>query len=547
MLDTIRSAGAILAIATLLSSHDVLHAAPAPKIPVIQWDAEKLVAEAELAERNLKWERALDLYLRAYTSGAKAEPIRERIRFCLRHVNQTQRHREPAFQQFVLSLSASDALNLYAEALEKLHTHYVDRNRATVDKLFAQSLHELDRALGDPHFRQTHLGSTSETKIARFRELIREGWTQKLPMNPREARIVARDVVFTAQTQLGIKTPSALVLELLCGACAGLDDFTSYHAPQDAADLSSPIMQLAAYGIFVRLEATGIFIDGIAPLSWAAMHSSLAKNQRIISINRKELTQGTLRTLAAALRASSATAHELIATDTEEKTETKARLPLPMPSVFGAEFINSKEGIAKLRIAFFHNSTPREFDTAVALLKEQGMRALILDLRGNPGGSFLGSVELAKRLLPGGVIATTTGQVAEFSNGLFISETGMLALDLPVAILIDTRTMSAAEVFVSAMKDQGRATLIGTTTFGKGMIQCPIRLKSLDGDDSRANKSGTLFVTAGAAIRGRGMPIEGSGITPDIEETDAIRQIDIAIAKLAELLGSPMIPMNAMR
>jgi len=544
MFDTIRSARVILAIAAMLSSHDVLQAAPTPKVTVIQWDAEKLIAEAELAERNLKWEQALDLYLRAYTTGAKTEPIRERIRFCLRHVNQTQRHREPAFQQFVLSLSASDALNLYSEALEKLHTHYVDRNRATVDKLFAQSLHELDRALGDPHFRQTQLGNASETKIARFREMIREGWTQKLPMNPREARVVARDVVFTAQTQLSMKNPSALVLELLCGACAGLDDFTSYHAPQDAADLASPIMQLAAYGIYVRIEATGIFVDGIAPLSWAATHSSLAKNQRILSINSKELESGTQRTLVAALRASSATAHEIVAADADEKTETKTRLPLPIPSVFGAEFVNSKEGIAKLRIAFFQNSTPREFDTAVALLKEQGMRALILDLRGNPGGSFMASVDLAKRLLPGGIIATTTGQVAEFSNGLFLSETGMMALDLPVAILVDTRTMSAAEVFASAMKDQGRAMLIGTTTFGKGMIQCPIRLKSLDGDDPRANKSGTLFLTAGSAIRGRGIPIEGSGITPDIEETDAIRQIDIAIVKLAELLGAPM---NVMR
>src|SRR5688572_15718688 len=106
---------AIIALATLglawpVRSADGPAEAPAPRVAAP--DFSQLRTEAERAERQGQWEKALDLYLRASVTARPTGDLRDRIRLCLRNVNRLQRHRDPAFQQFVLSLSVAEALNL---------------------------------------------------------------------------------------------------------------------------------------------------------------------------------------------------------------------------------------------------------------------------------------------------------------------------------------------------------------------------------------------------------------------------------------------------
>ncbi len=526
-----------LALAQLLVA-EVSIGAEAPKLLAPSLDSGKFQTDAETAERAGKWDAALDLYLKLYLGGKPTPELRDRIRTCLRNVTQIQRHRDPAFQQFILTLPVADALTLYTEALIKIQTLYVDRERATFEKLMAGSLDELEHALGDSAFRSQYLPEASEKKLAKFRQSLREGWGAKLPGNASEVRRVARDVIQSAQSTLGMKNPSAIVLELLCGACSGLDEYTAYVVPSGPqAELAAPILELATYGLLIAFDAKGIFVETVVPNSWAALHSPFHKGDRLAKVNDQSMNGATPARLRDAMKAaSSALGHdlELAATDSEDAGQ-KFRLPTPLPTVYGASL--HKGNIGYLRLAGFQNQTARELDDAIESLKARGMKALILDLRGNPGGSLSACIATAQRFLPNGIIVTTLGQSAEFSNRIFSSDAGMSAYTMPVVLLVDTKTMSSAEIFVAGLKDHSRAILVGLPTFGKGFVQSPIRLESLNTSEAQG-KSGFLVLSVASALSPRGQPLNGVGVTPHITEVDPERQLTIAIAKAIDLINT---------
>ena len=527
--------GRLIARVAVFALGGAVRAETAPPPRVVLPDAAKLRIEAEAAEKAAKWDLALELYLRAYVAGRPTADLRERIRVCLRNVNQIRRHRDPAFQQFVLSLSPSDALNLYAEVVGKLKDLHLDRDRATPARLFALGLDELHRALADDAFRERHLDTPAAARVQKFQRELRATWLQRKPTNPREARGAARELVQDAQTQLGVRMPSALVFELICGACTGLDEYTVYIAPSGPhAELAAAISEFAEYGLLVRFDGSDLVIDGVVAGSWAAFHSALRKGDRIERVNGRTLEAGNPVALAQALRAAGPMGHELELLDLD--STIVVRLPVPMPTVYGhaTDIVNPKDGIGYVRISSFRETTPRELDEAIFSLKARGVRAVIIDLRNNAGGLFTAAIHVAQRFLPNGIIVTTQGTAPEFAGRVFSSDSGMMADDIPIVLLIDTKTMSAAEAVAAAWKDHNRATLVGLPTFGKGVIQAPIRLTSVDDADG-AVRSGVLVLTVASMFAPRGGPINGTGVTPHIPELDAAKQLDVAIAKALEL------------
>lgn len=495
-------------------------------------ESTRLRTQAEADEKAGRWEKALDGYLHIYLSGSPTAELRDRICHCLRQTARYRRHRDPSFQQFVLSLPAADALNVYADAVAKIGTLYVDKDRAAPAKLFASGLDELDRAFDDPAFRWRHTGG-SEEKITAFRLALRAAWKARTPADAKDARQVARELVAAAHDEAGVRNPAAVVLELLCGACAGLDEYTAFVPPNaEHTNLAAPTAEFAAYGILVRVEFGELVIDGVVPNSWAALNTTLQKGQRIAQLNGRPLYPATPAVLAEALRIDVAE-HEIeVAADSGTIAGELHRLPIPAPTVYGPENV-LKGGVGVLRVSAFRETTVRELEDRVLDLRARGMRALVLDLRGNPGGLFPAAVDVAERFLPAGVVVSTQGQAAEFADRSFASDAGPAAWDFPVVLLIDTRTMSAAEVVAVALKDHNRATLVGLPTFGKGFVQTPVRLNTSDGGDGR---SGTLILTVASVAGPRGTPLAG-GVTPHVIEPEPAKQLDLAMQKAAELIA----------
>lgn len=161
------------------------------------------------------------------------------------------------------------------------------------------------------------------------------------------------------------------------------------------------------------------------------------------------------------------------------------------------------DGMAYIQILEFDDVTVDQFAEALAVAKGSDMKGLILDLRGNPGGKMTSVTEIARMLLPEGLIVYT-----EDKNGNRKEYTcdGTRKLQVPMAVLVDMNSASASEVLAGAIKDHKMGTLVGTTTFGKGIVQDVIPFK-----DGSAVK-----LTTSSYFTPNGHNIHGIGIEPDV-------------------------------
>ena len=205
--------------------------------------------------------------------------------------------------------------------------------------------------------------------------------------------------------------------------------------------------------------------------------------------------------------------------------------------------------VAYIRITHFQPSTPQEIDNALKNLAEMGnTRALILDLRGNSGGFFPAAVKTAERFLPGGVIVTAQGQHDD-SNKVYTSTAGNAASDLPMVVLVDGETASAAEVLAIALRDNQRARLIGMATFGKGTVQKVLTFttaEEIDPETGKPRPRGAVRITLARLIGPNGNPITGVGVAPDQLVPDRERQFDAALDQAKELARRYMTRMGMM-
>jgi carboxyl-terminal processing protease len=159
--------------------------------------------------------------------------------------------------------------------------------------------------------------------------------------------------------------------------------------------------------------------------------------------------------------------------------------------------------IGYIKLVMFDSEIAGYFKKDLDNMLSKGIKGLIIDLRDNPGGSYEQVVEIADRLLPEGTIVYTEDRAGKRQTKL----SNKAALGLPIVILTNGNSASASEILAGAVKDNGRGTLVGTKTFGKGLVQ---ELKLL-------NDGSGIKVTISRYFTPSGVCIQGIGIKPDIE------------------------------
>ena len=169
--------------------------------------------------------------------------------------------------------------------------------------------------------------------------------------------------------------------------------------------------------------------------------------------------------------------------------------------------MEEKDGkkIGYIAVSEFDEVTASQFKSALKELEKEGMQGLVIDLRDNPGGLLDVTCEMLDRMIKKGILVYTVDK-----NGKRVDEeaTDNLSFDKPVAILVNGNSASASEVFSGAMKDYKAATLVGTNTFGKGIVQSIVPF-----EDGTAMK-----VTVSKYYTPNGVNIHGTGIKPDVVE-----------------------------
>lgn len=187
-----------------------------------------------------------------------------------------------------------------------------------------------------------------------------------------------------------------------------------------------------------------------------------------------------------------------------------------------------EDDIGYVRIGQFSDNTPNDFSAALKELEGKGMKKLVLDLRMDPGGSLQACVEIAKHLVPKGLIVYTvdkSGKKQEFFSDLEKPK-------YKLAVLVDKGSASASEILAGAIQDTKAGTLIGTKTYGKGSVQAIIPL----------DKTSAFKVTIAKYFTPSGRSIDGIGIDPDIVielDDKNIKTVDNQIEKAKETLKDP--------
>ena len=163
-----------------------------------------------------------------------------------------------------------------------------------------------------------------------------------------------------------------------------------------------------------------------------------------------------------------------------------------------------EDNIGYIRITTFDMQTAKDFKAAYAALKNKGIDKLVIDLRYNPGGMINSTVEISDLFMGEGIVTYTKTKAGEVEY--FKSDKKME--DIPIALLINEGSASASEIMAGAMKDTERATLIGTKTFGKGIVQ---KVQGFGNDGEGIKMTVSEYFTPA------GINIHGIGIEPDIE------------------------------
>jgi Peptidase family S41 len=184
-----------------------------------------------------------------------------------------------------------------------------------------------------------------------------------------------------------------------------------------------------------------------------------------------------------------------------------------------------------IAISQFQESTTQEMREALFDLTSRGAKGLIIDVRGNPGGLFKVAVQVAEMFVGEGVIVYSQGQIKEYNHPF--EARGGHVYSLPILLLVDGDTASAAEVLAGAMKELGRAQLIGQQTFGKGSVQAvfPLDQPPLD------RTPGAIRLTVAKLLSPGKQPYTGRGVLPDIDVPLGEDILDAARIHLRPLLN----------
>lgn len=311
--------------------------------------------------------------------------------------------------------------------------------------------------------------------------------------------------------------PKKLSQEAIKGLLEGLGDPHTSYIDAEHYKLEKNSFQ----GSFDGIGAQVAMVDGqltvVAPIKdTPAEKVGIRSGDKILEVDGESTAGMSLAEAVSRIRGRRGTRVSLIILHRDESTPIKLEIvrgEIRTDSVFLKML---PERIAHIQITYFSQRTNDELEAALREAKNAGAIGIILDLRDNPGGLLEVTVEVASQFLKQGIVLQEVNNKGE--RRTWRVRSGGLAIETPLAILVNKGSASGSEVVAAALQDTGRAPLIGEQTFGKGSVNHVRELS--DGS--------ALYVTFARWLTPKGFQIEGKGLTPDfaVPLTEDDRKLD---------------------
>jgi carboxyl-terminal processing protease len=306
---------------------------------------------------------------------------------------------------------------------------------------------------------------------------------------------------------------SELVNASIAGMVADLHDrFSQYLAPRDYRTfLRSSSQQFSGVGMTVDTVSRGLRVVEVFDQS-PAQRAGITPGDVITAVNGRSLAHVAEDAATALIKGKPGTNVQLtLLRSGHTRTVTVTRATVSVPVVASHLYTSGGKKIGWVALEEFNSGAHGEVRVAIDRLLKQGARGLVFDLRDNGGGLVEEAQLVASTFLPeGAVIVTTRGRAQPTET---LTATGSpIPARVPLAVLVNRATASAAEIVTGALQDHKRATVVGTHTFGKGVFQ---EVTQLPNGGALKITVGEYFTPSGRNLGGGGIR-EGAGIAPDI-------------------------------
>ncbi len=416
------------------------------------------------------WGESIDFYEKSLKKWPENESLKQGLRQSKIHFSIERRYSDRSFLNTMLQVSRPEAMTYLDDVLDKVRKYYVDP--VTPTSFIAHGTESLYFALANEKFLKRNLPSADANRVSTLRRTLRNSYWNKPISNQDHARRTVIELCDLTQYEVGLSA-GAVVMEFVFGGCNSLDDYSSYMTPGKLGDLYNNIDgEFVGIGIEMKAETgKGLLLVNVLPESPAEEGGALA-GDLIVKINNVDCRKMSTEEAASLLQGQAGSRLQLTLANpatSEERQATMIRRAVKVKSIPVAKIIDNANGIAYIKMTGFQKNTTEELDAALLKLKREGMRALIWDVRGNPGGLLTAAVEVLDRFIDDGVLVSTQGRTPDQNSTYSAQAAG--TWNVPIVLLTDGDSASASEIVAGAIHDHHRGTIVGRKTYGKWSVQ----------------------------------------------------------------------------
>jgi len=458
-------------------------------------------------ELSKKWVDAILHYEKAIKTWPESKELEYGLRRSKIQFSVERRYSDNTFHKSLMSLSRNETLTLFDDVFNRIQAHYVEN--VTMTSFVAHGTESLYLALTNERFLKTNVPPRYRGSVERLREVLRDEFWNKPISHREDGRSVVGRVCQLGSEQLGIPA-TPIILEYVFGGCNALDDYSSFLTPGRYSDLYANIEgQFVGLGVEIKAESgKGLLLVNVLPDSPAADGGLLA-GEHIVAIDGTDVRDMTTDSAAGMLQGLEGTRVSVevarAAGGGQPRRLTLTRRAVTVKSIPVAKIIDREAGVAYIQMNSFQKSTVQELDAALADLKQKGMRSLVWDLRGNPGGLLTAAVEVLDRFINDGVLVSTRGRNPDQNWSYSAHRPG--TWNIPLVLLIDGDSASASEIVAGAVKDHRRGIIVGRKSYGKWSVQEIHRVRGNCG----------LRLTTAKFYSPQGHTLGKIGVRPDVE------------------------------
>ena len=428
----------------------------------------------DLAVRSTKleaagqWPELVSLCETAARKGELSNELYQRYDLAKIHCDLDRRSAEKAYQEALQHITEGEARQLFIECLGRINSHHV--TNPDFHKLISRGCLALQVAISDPRFQSVHARQATPDRIALFQRHIQHIIEGRSIASLTDAETVAIWIVRAAQSVVGIP-PAVTFLEMTAASVGGLDEYSAFLTTGQLNDLYAQIEgNFVGLGVELKSAKDGLLVVHVISGS-PAERSGLKAGDHLIGIAGKPIAGMHVDAAAQMLQGpeGSRVTLAVLRGVGPARAMTVRREHVEIPSIEDVELLDRLNGIGYLHITSFQKKTAADLDTAMRQLDASGMRSLIIDLRGNPGGLLSAAVDVSDLFIDRGLVVATRGRSPEEDFNYTASHSG--TWHMPLTLLIDGDSASSSEIFAGAIRDHNRGKIIGSRSYGKGSIQ----------------------------------------------------------------------------